>query len=44
MHPMNLIIEADPNDMEIIFNNLLSNAVKYNRDDGKVDVVIGKVG
>ncbi len=35
-----LIIEADPNDMEIIFNNLLSNAVKYNSDNGKVDVVL----
>ena len=37
-----IFIEADPNDLEIIFNNLLSNAVKYNRDDGKVDVIIRK--
>ncbi|MDP3463203.1 MAG: ATP-binding protein [Bacteroidales bacterium] len=31
---------ADPDEMEIVFNNLVSNAVKYNRDGGKVDVVI----
>jgi len=34
--------EADPYDMEIIFNNLLSNAVKYNRDNGIVTVGISK--
>jgi len=34
--------EADPYDMEIIFNNLLSNAVKYNRDNGKVTINISK--
>jgi len=34
--------EADPYDMEIIFNNLLSNAVKYNRDNGLVTVNISK--
>ncbi|HYW94344.1 MAG TPA: ATP-binding protein [Bacteroidales bacterium] len=37
-----VFIEADPNDMEIIFNNLLSNAVKYNRTDGYAEVVIKK--
>lgn len=36
--------EADPNDMEIIFNNLLSNAVKYNNDNGSVVVNISKQG
>jgi len=35
-----VIIMADPTDMEIIFNNLVSNAVKYNRRGGKVDIVI----
>ncbi len=35
-----VVIEADPNDMEIIFNNLMSNAVKYNKDGGRVDVII----
>ncbi len=40
--PEDIFIEADPNDMEIIFNNLLSNAVKYNRDDGKAEVILGK--
>jgi signal transduction histidine kinase len=34
--------EADPYDMEIIFNNLLSNAVKYNHDNGTVTVNISK--
>jgi two-component system sensor histidine kinase/response regulator len=34
--------EADPYDMEIIFNNLLSNAVKYNHDNGTVIVNITK--
>ena len=35
-----VIIMADPTDMDIIFNNLVSNAVKYNRRGGKVDIVI----
>ena len=32
----NIIINADPDDIEIIFNNLISNAVKYNRNGGEV--------
>jgi signal transduction histidine kinase len=35
-------IEADPVDLEIIFNNLLSNAVKYNKNDGQVWLQIVK--
>jgi signal transduction histidine kinase len=35
-----VIMEADPNEIEIIFNNLISNAVKYNKDGGRVDVFI----
>lgn len=35
-----LILRADPNDMEIIFNNLLSNAVKYNTENGEVLVTV----
>jgi len=31
-----LFYQADPSDVDILFNNLLSNAVKYNRDGGKV--------
>ncbi len=31
---------ADRGEIEIVFNNLVSNAVKYNRDGGRVDVVI----
>ncbi len=35
-----VVIMADPTDMEIIFNNLVSNAVKYNKRGGKVEIVI----
>lgn len=35
-----ITIEADHDELEIIFNNLLSNAVKYNRDGGKVSLNI----
>ncbi len=33
-----VVMTADRQELEIIFNNLLSNAVKYNRDGGQVDV------
>ncbi len=33
-----LFFDADPSDMDIMFNNLISNAVKYNRDGGSVEV------
>ncbi|MGA1977244.1 MAG: hybrid sensor histidine kinase/response regulator [Bacteroidales bacterium] len=39
-----VIIMADPADMEIIFNNLISNAVKYNKFGGKVDISIDSSG
>jgi signal transduction histidine kinase len=35
-----VIIKADPADMEIIFNNLVSNSVKYNRVGGKAEIII----
>lgn len=38
--PEKLYIEADHNEIEIIFNNLVSNAVKYNKDEGNVNVSI----
>ncbi len=38
-----LTIDADKQEIEIVFNNLLSNAVKYNRDNGKVFLKIEKV-
>ena len=38
--PEQVVIPADPDEIEIICNNLISNAVKYNRDNGRVDVVI----
>jgi len=31
-----LFFDADPSDMDIMFNNLISNAVKYNRDGGRL--------
>lgn len=40
--PDDLIVEANPNDLEIILNNLISNAVKYNKDGGKVEVELSK--
>ncbi len=39
-----VIIMADPANMEIIFNNLISNAVKYNKFGGKVDISIDSSG
>jgi len=33
-------ILADRGEMEMVFNNLVSNAVKYNRDRGRVDIVV----
>jgi two-component system, sensor histidine kinase and response regulator len=35
---------ADRGEIEILFNNLVSNAVKYNRDGGRVDVIIERSG
>lgn len=37
-----IFMNADKNEMEIIFNNLVSNAVKYNRENGSVFVVLKK--
>ncbi len=34
--------EANPSDLDIMLNNLLSNAVKYNRDNGVVEMSVGK--
>jgi len=33
-------MNADNNEMEIIFNNLISNAVKYNKTNGTVEIKI----
>ena len=35
-----VVIMADPGDIEIVFNNLISNAVKYNKSGGKVEITI----
>jgi len=37
-----IFINADRNEIEIIFNNLVSNAVKYNKEGGKVYINISK--
>lgn len=39
-HDGPVILQADAEEMEIIFNNLISNAIKYNRDGGTVDFTI----
>jgi len=33
-------VNADPEEMEIIFNNLISNAIKYNKDGGSVNCTV----
>jgi len=35
-----VVIMADPDDIEIVFNNLISNAVKYNKIGGKAEITI----
>jgi signal transduction histidine kinase len=35
-----IVLNADPSDLEIVFNNLISNAVKYNIDGGDVKVIL----
>lgn len=39
-----VLVQADIEDISIIFNNLLSNAVKYNKEGGRVDIVIESEG
>jgi signal transduction histidine kinase len=39
-HNGTVILQADAEEMEIIFNNLISNAIKYNKDGGTVDFTI----
>ncbi len=38
----NVVMDADSDEIEIIFNNLLSNAVKYNRDNGEIRFYVKK--
>ena len=38
--PEAIEFSADRTEMEIVFNNLISNAVKYNRDGGRVSVLL----
>jgi len=39
--PEPVLLDADPGELEIIFNNLVSNAIQYNRDGGAVTVQVG---
>ncbi len=38
--PEQMMINADNSEIQIILNNLITNAVKYNRDNGRVDLVL----
>jgi two-component system sensor histidine kinase/response regulator len=40
--PDQLVMKADANEIDIIFNNLISNAIKYNKAGGSVDISIGE--
>jgi len=42
--PENLTVQADPNELEIIFNNLISNAIKYNKEGGSVSCELADEG
>ena len=42
--PESLIMKADRQEMEIIFNNLISNAVKYNKENGQINITIKEIG
>ncbi|MFZ4523352.1 MAG: ATP-binding protein [Bacteroidales bacterium] len=44
VHNGPVIIPADAEEMEIIFNNLISNAIKYNMEGGTVDFSIERDG
>ena len=37
-----VILDADPGELEIMFNNLVSNAIKYNQDGGSVTVTVAQ--
>lgn len=39
-----VMMNADSEEMEIIFNNLISNAIKYNKAGGEVSCSVGRVG
>jgi PAS domain S-box-containing protein len=39
-----LMIEADPEEIQRVFNNLISNAIKYNKPQGKLSVSAEKHG
>lgn len=37
-----VMMQADRTELDIVLNNLLSNSVQYNRDNGRVDIVISR--
>lgn len=42
--PESLVVRADRGEIAMIFNNLVSNAVKYNREGGRVEIVLSRKG
>lgn len=42
--PEAVMYKSDKHEMEIILNNLISNAIKYNKDNGRVNIVIKDLG
>ena len=40
--PEKVMMQADADEMEIIFNNLISNAIKYNKEGGKVTCTLAE--
>jgi signal transduction histidine kinase len=40
--PDTLPMQGDRGEIDMVLNNLISNAVKYNRDDGRVDITVGR--
>lgn len=38
--PGPILLQADPGELEMMFNNLISNAIKYNREGGSVTVEV----
>jgi two-component system, sensor histidine kinase and response regulator len=41
-NPGDVVMQADANEIDIIFNNLLSNAIKYNKIGGFVDISVDR--
>jgi signal transduction histidine kinase len=42
--PGEMVMKGDRTEIDMIFNNLVSNAIKYNRDDGRITVLMQPSG